>query len=97
MDAEMLNLAVFVADELRAMMIPNKQLYRTGNMKASVAVVAVEDTYVDIVIATPYASFTNTRGRMAGWIERTITRCCRCYADNNDVEDMNISGMITYQ
>lgn len=81
----MVNLAAFVASELRAMMIKDVQLYQSGNMKSNVQIAAVNDDYIDIVIATDYASYTNTRGRMAGWVERTVERCCRCYADNNDV------------
>ena len=97
MDTDMANLATFIADELRAMMIPNVQLYQSGNMKSSVAVVAVGDDFIDIVIATDYASFTNTKGRNAGWVERTIDRCCRCYSENNDVSNESLEGIITYQ
>jgi len=96
MDNDMLNLAIFVTNELRAMMIPQKQLYQSGNMRASVNVASVGEDYVDIVIATDYASYTNTRGRMAGWIERTIDRACRCYAENNDVENESLNGMVSY-
>lgn len=96
MDNDMVNLGQFVASELRAMMIPGKQLYQSGNMRGSVTVVAVNDEFIDIVIATDYASFTNTRGRMAGWIERTVDRCCRCYAENNNVENEYLNGMISY-
>lgn len=96
MDTDMVNLAQFIANELRAMMIPGLQLYRSGNMKGSVTVVAVNEEFVDIVIATDYASFTNERGRMAGWIEKTIDRCCRCYAENNNVENEQLQGIISY-
>lgn len=97
MDTDMTNLANFVASELRAMMIPGIQLYQSGTMRASVDVVTVNDKYVDIIISTDYASFTNTRGRMAGWIEKTIDRCCRCYAQNNNVESEYLSGIISYE
>ena len=97
MNYEMINLAAFIASELRAMMIPNVQLYQSGNMKSSVAVVAIEEGYIDIVIATDYASFTNTRGKNAGWINRTIDRCCRCYSENNGVESETLNGIITYE
>ena len=97
MDTDMANLATFIANELRAMMIPNVQLYQSGNMKSSVAVVAVDDNFIDIVIATDYASFTDTRGRHAGWVERTIDRCCRCYSENNDVSNESLEGTITYE
>ena len=96
MDSDMVNLGQFVASELRAMMIPGKQLYQSGNMRGSVTVVTVNDEFVDIVIATDYASYTDTRGRMAGWIERTVDRCCRCFAENNNVENEALSGMISY-
>lgn len=79
MDIDMVNLGVFMASELRAMMIPGVQLYKSGNMRGSVNVVTVNDDYLDIVIATDYASFTNEKGRTAGWIEKTIDRCCRCF------------------
>lgn len=92
----MQNFATFLESELRAMCIPNKQLYKSGNMKASINTVRIEENYVDIVIATPYASFTNTHGYMAGWIERTVSRCCRAFASNNNVEDMTLMGVITY-
>lgn len=96
MDADMVNLANFVASELRAMMIPNVQLYRTGNMQGSVTVVSVNDDFIDIVIATDYASYTNTRGRHAGWIERTVDRACRAFASNNDVDNVDLTGNIIY-
>lgn len=97
MDNDMVNLGSFIASELRAMMIPGIQLYQSGTMRGSVNVVAVDEKYIDIVIATDYASFTNTRGRMAGWIEKTIDRCCRAYASNNNVENEYLSGTIFYE
>ena len=96
MDIDMVNLGSFIADELRAMMIPGVQLYKTGNMKGSVTVVAVNEDFIDIVIATDYASFTNTRGRMAGWVERTVDRACRAYASNNNVDNADLTGEIMY-
>lgn len=96
MDTDMVNLAEFIASELRAMMIPNVQLYQSGAMQSSVAVVAVDENYIDIVIATDYASYTNTRGKHAGWVERTIDRCCRCYAENNNVENEFYNGIVSY-
>lgn len=97
MDDDMVNLANFIASELRMMMIPNVQLYQSGNMQQSVVVVAVNEEYIDIVIATDYASYTNTRGKHTGWVNRTIDRCCRCYAENNNVENEFLQGIITYQ
>ena len=96
MDNDMLNLAVFVADEIRAMMIPHKQLYQSGNMRGSVVVATVNDEYVDIVISTDYASYTNLRGRMAGWVESTVDRCCRCFAENNNVDNSLFENSIIY-
>lgn len=96
MDIMMRNLVTVLTAELRAMCVPNKQLYRTGNMKASIATLHIDESFVDIIIATPYASFTNERGKMAGWIEKTVSRTCRCFASNNNVEDFNIIGQITY-
>ena len=96
MNTDMQNLAILLTSELRAMCIPQKQLYQTGNMKNSIYTVQVGEDYVDIVIATPYASFTNMRGKNAGWIERTVSRVCRAYASNNNVEDMDLLGEITY-
>ena len=96
MNLEMQNLANELANNLRAMCIKGQQLYKTGNMKASIMVVQVDENYCDIVIATPYASFTNTRGKLAGWIERSITNTCRAFASNNNVEDLNLMGQITY-
>lgn len=96
MDNDMVNLGQFIASELRAMMIPGIQLYKSGNMRGSVTVVAINEDYVDIVVATDYASFTNTRGRMSGWIDKTVDRCCRCFAENNNVENEALQGMISY-
>lgn len=96
MNVDMQNFAIFLESELRAMCIPNVQLYKTGNMKASITAVQIGEDFLDIVIATPYASFTNIRGRNAGWIERTVDRACRCFASNNNVENLNLMGLITY-
>lgn len=92
----MVNLANFVASELRAMMIPNVQLYRTGNMQSSVTVVTVNEDFIDIVIATDYASYTNTKGRHAGWVEQTVDRACRAFASNNNVDNVDLNGDISY-
>lgn len=93
----MVNLANVLSNELRAQMIPNIQLYKTGNMRASVQVIAINENYVDVVIATDYASYTNTRGRMAGWIDSVVDRVCRAYAGDNGVENDKISGLISYE
>lgn len=96
MDVDMVNLGAFIVSELRAMMIPGIQLYKSGNMQGSVTVAAVNEDFIDIVIATDYASYTNTRGRMAGWVERTVDRTCRAYASNNNVDNANLTGEIMY-
>ena len=96
MDIDMVNLANFIASELRNMMIPDIQLYVHGNMQRSVAVASVNENFIDIVIATDYASYTNTRGRMAGWVERTVDRACRAYASNNNVDNADLTGEIMY-
>ena len=92
----MVNLAQFVASELRAMMIPNVQLYRTGNMQGSVTVVSVNEDFIDIIIATDYASYTDTRGKHAGWIEQTVDRACRAFCSNNNVDNEFLNGQIIY-
>ena len=96
MDSDMVNLACFIKTQLENMCIKDKQLYVSGNMQKSIAVVAVNEEFVDIVIATDYASFTNERGRMAGWIERTVDKACRRFAEDNNVENEQINGIISY-
>ena len=96
MDVDMVNLAQFVASELRAVMIPGIQLYKSGNMQRSVAVVNVSEDFIDIIIATDYASFTNTKGRHAGWIEETLDRACRAFCSNNNVDNEFLNGQIVY-
>lgn len=96
MNSDMQNLALMLEAELRAMCVPQKQLYQTGNMKASINTIQVDENFIDVVIATPYASYTNTRGRNMGWIERTVSRVCRAYSSNNNVDDLSLFGQITY-
>ena len=91
---ELLNFANFLCSELRAMCIKGKQLYVTGNMQRSIVTLTINDDNIDIIIATSYASYTNTRGKMAGWVEKTIQRCSRCYAQNNNVDDDAINGIV---
>ena len=95
MNIDVINFANFVASELRAQMIPNVQLYRTGNMFRSVMVVSVDDQFIDVVIATSYASDTNEKGRNAGWIERVVDRCSRCYSSNNQVDPNSLIEKMT--
>lgn len=89
---ELVNYANFLASELRANMIPNIKLYRTGNMKSSVSVVSVNDDAIEVVIATDYASYTNEKGIWAGWVESTINRVSRCYSTGNDVSSEDLNG-----
>lgn len=99
MDEDLLNFASFLCQELSAVGIPDKKLYRTGNMMANIRIVQVGQDYVDIVIATDYASYTNTRGKWAGWVEKTIREAAKCYAENNNVEDFvtgNIGATLFY-
>lgn len=94
MNMDTIIIANVVASELRAQMVPGKRLYRTGNMKRSVAVVVVDDKNVDVVIATDYASYTNTRGRFAGWVQRTTTKAIQAYCSAQKVEDLTALGIV---
>ena len=87
MSGDMVNLANVIAAELRACMIPGKQLYKTGNMKRSVVVIARGEDAVDVVIATDYASYTNDRGRLEGWAMRAASRAAKAYLTANNVEE----------
>lgn len=91
MNVDMQNLANEIASELRAV-----SPYRTGNMRASISVLQVDENYCDIIIGVPYASFVNQKGIHQGWIERSVANTCRAFASNNNVEDLNLTGMITY-
>ena len=95
-DPNIINFATFLASELRAMCIKGKQLYVTGNMQRSIVALDVnaDEDSIEVVIATDYASYTNTRGRMAGWIEKTIQRCASAFSSNNDVEADWINGIV---
>ena len=99
MDEEIINFAQFIAQELSMVGVPDKRLYRTGNMMHNIRVVAIGEDFVDIIIATDYASYTNLRGKWAGWVEKTIREASRCYAENNDIEDLsngNIGATLMY-
>lgn len=82
MNEELLNYACALKSALQAQMIPNVQLYKTGNMKSSVQIVIVDDNNIDIVIATNYASYTNERGYKKGWVDRVVNNLSRCYSEN---------------
>ena len=97
MNEHLINLAKVVASELRAQMVPNKRLYRTGNMKRSVAVIAIDEDNVDVVIATDYASFTNTRGRFAGWVQATTAKAIQAYCSAQKVDDLTAFGIVNPQ
>lgn len=97
MEDTLINFALFVASELSKVGVPDKKLYRTGNMMSSITAVVVDENTVDVIIATDYASFTNTRGKWAGWVESNIQRIAHAYSDNNNVSDFtNLEGHIFY-
>ena len=89
----LVNFAIFLADQLRAQCIKGQQLYVSGNMQKSIVALSINEEDIDVVIATDYASYTNTRGRMAGWVQRTIQNAARCFAENNNVSDDFINGI----
>jgi len=95
MNAHLTNLASVVAAELRAQMVPGKRLYKTGNMKRSVAVITIDDKTVDVVIATDYASYTDERGRYAGWVQQAASKAIGAYCTAQNVEDLTAFGMIS--
>ena len=97
MNEHLINLAKVVASELRAQMVPNKRLYRTGNMKRSVAVIAIDEDNVDVVIATDYASYTNNRGRFAGWVQETTSKAIQSYCSAQKVDELSAFGIINPQ
>lgn len=97
MNEHLVNLAKVVASQLRDYMVPNKRLYITGNMRRSVAVIAIDDENVDVVIATDYASYTNTRGRFAGWVQSTTSKAIQAYCSAQRVEDLTAFGIIDPQ
>lgn len=97
MDQHLINLAKVVATQLRDQMVKDKRLYRTGNMKRSVAVITIDEKNVDVVIATDYASFTNTRGKYAGWVQTTTTKAIQAYCSAQNVEDLSAFGIINPQ
>ena len=93
-DVDLVNVANLVASELRAYMIPDKRLYRSGYMQRSIQVIAIDDHFTDIVIATDYASYTNNRGQWSGWVSQVVDRCLRAYAGDKVNDESIISGMI---
>lgn len=97
MNDHVVNLAKVVAAELRAQMVPGKRLYRTGNMKRSVSVIMVDDKNIDVVIATDYASYTNTRGKFAGWVQTTTAKAVQAYCSAQNVTDLSAFGIVDPQ
>jgi len=90
-DEELINMATFFMAEIRSAMIPNVQLYQSGNMQSSVVIGQVGDDFIDIVIGVPYATYTNEGSKKtAGWLEKVISRASRCYASN--VRDKSTDG-----
>lgn len=96
MNEDLVNLADFIATELSAVGIPKKKLYQTGNMMSSITPVSVGDNYLEIVIATDYASFTNLRGKWAGWVEQNVARILRCYQTENITDLANYESSVLY-
>lgn len=94
MDQDLVNIAQRLASELRRQGKPNYKLYRTGNMMRSINVVAVNEEFIDVVIATDYASYTNTRGKWAGWVQQVTDRVVRAYVGGNNVENEAMTGMV---
>lgn len=92
MDNSMLNLALFIKTELQA-----DSPIKTGNMRSSIEIVQVGDNYVDIVVATDYASYVNERQtgnprtNHYHWIQATLDRACRCLCE--DVESDKLNGL----
>lgn len=91
-DEELLNYAIDLALEISNYMIPDKRLYVSGNMQKSVSVVYVDDNTIDVVIATDYASYTNERGKWAGWVQRVVDEKSRRYSEhvsNNSADKLD--------
>ena len=87
---DMINTANFIASELRA-----SSPYRTGNMQRSIAVVAVDDTAIDIVIAVDYASYVNEQKKHYKWIQRVLDRCARCL-NQGDFDNTSLITGLSY-
>lgn len=68
--------------ELQSECIPNVKLYQSGNMRANIHVVEINDSNVLVVIGVDYASETNDRGRNAGWVEATQQRVADALGGN---------------
>ena len=70
----MFNLANVIVSELQA-----SSPYKTGKMRASIALVMFDGNFIDIVVATDYASYVNAKGKHQGWIERVLERSISAY------------------
>lgn len=70
----MINLANVIVSELQA-----SSPYKTGKMRASITLVMLDGNFIDIVVATDYASYVNAKGKHEGWIERVLERSISAY------------------
>lgn len=70
----MINLANVIVSELQA-----SSPYKKGKMRASITPVTVDGNFIDIVVATDYASYVNAKGKHEGWIERVLERSISAY------------------
>ena len=68
-ETTMLNLANVIVSELQA-----ASPYKTGKMRASITLAMLDGNFIDIVVATDYASYVNAKGKHQGWIERVLER-----------------------
>lgn len=89
-NVDMINFATFLTNELRA-----SSPYRTGNMQRSIALVNVDNQFIDIVISVDYASYVNEQEKHYHWIEKVIDRCARSFAENN-VDNSSLLTGISY-
>lgn len=70
----MINLANVIVSELQ-----KRSPYKTGKMHASITLVMLDGNFIDIVVATDYASYVNAKGKHEGWIERVLERSISAY------------------
>lgn len=95
MNSDLVNLARNIASQMRGYMVKDKRLWRSGNMRRSIAVIAIDEKTVDVVIATDYASYTNERGKWAGWVQKMTAQAVAAYCSARNVEDLTAFGIVT--
>lgn len=86
----LLDKAEILKTEYQSECIPNVKLYQTGNMRANIHVVEINDSNVLVVIGVDYATDTNSSGRNAGWVERTQQRVADALGGNLKIQ--NVEG-----